>query len=264
MYPLLIKIGPVPIHTYGFLIAVGFLCAVFTARTLARRSGLDSERIVDLAFWLLLVGFVGSRVLFILTRLSYFVDDPMAIFRVWEGGLVFLGGPITALPFAIWYLRKHRMPFWRAADCILPGVAIAHVLGRLGCLSSGCCYGKPTDLPWAITLYSELVDPSLRGVPLHPTQLYESSSLFILFLGLLWVFKKKAFDGQVTLTYFMVYPIIRSIIEVFRGDLIRGFVIEDLVSTSQFISFLIFVLATYALFRRLKQVHPPQKANSTQ
>jgi len=131
---------------------------------------------------------------------------------------------------------------------------VAHAFGRLGCLSAGCCYGKPTGGIWGIKLYSELVDPSMRGIYLHPTQLYESVSLFILFFGLLRVFSKKIFDGQVTLVYFMTYPILRSIIEVFRGDSIRGFVIEDILSTSQFISLLVFIGATVALVLRLKQV----------
>jgi phosphatidylglycerol:prolipoprotein diacylglycerol transferase len=221
---------------------------------LAERSKLDVERTLDLTFWSLLVGFAGSRLLFILTRLPDFVEQPLAIFKVWEGGLVFLGGPIAVIPFILWYAKKHKLPLWKTMDAMIPGLAIAHMFGRFGCLSAGCCYGKPTGSSWGIKLYSELVDRQYWGINLHPTQLYEASALFILFWGLIWVFRTKRFDGQVVLTYFMAYPIIRSIIETFRGDIIRGFIIEDVLSTSQFISILVFLTASIALIRRLKSV----------
>jgi phosphatidylglycerol:prolipoprotein diacylglycerol transferase len=261
VYPELAKIGPIPllgitipIHTYGFLIAIGFLCAVSIIKRLAARSKLDIDQTLDLTFWSLLIGFIGARILFIITRFSSFMADPIAMFKVWEGGLVFLGGPIAVIPFVIWYVRKHRMPIWKTLDTLAPGLVVAHMFGRFGCLSAGCCYGKPTGTSFGVRLYSDLVDRPLQGIPLHPTQLYEASSLFILFLGLLYVFKNKKFDGQVALTYLLTYPIIRSIIEVFRGDLIRGFIIDDVLSTSQFISILVFIAAGVTLFIRLKQV----------
>lgn len=254
MHPLLVNLGPIPIHTYGFMIAIGFLTAVYTIRRLTERAGVDVDRALDLTFWILLVGFLGARVLFILTRFSYFAENPMEVFRVWEGGLVFLGGPLACVPFMVWYVRKHRLPAWRMADAMIPGLVIAHVFGRFGCLAAGCCYGKPTGSEWGVRLYSELVDKQYQGIPLHPTQIYEAVSLLCLFIGMLYVFKKKSFDGQVILTYFMAYPIIRSVVEIFRGDLIRGFVIEDVLSTSQFISALVFIAATITLVVRLRNV----------
>ncbi len=137
---------------------------------------------------------------------------------------------------------------------MVPGLTIAHAFGRLGCLAAGCCYGKATGTSFGVRLHSELVDFSLRGVPLHPVQIYESLSLVILFVGLIWVSRKKQFQGQVALTYFMVYPLIRSVVELFRGDLIRGFVIDPWLSTSQFISILVFVAAFLFLLFRLRKV----------
>jgi phosphatidylglycerol:prolipoprotein diacylglycerol transferase len=255
MHPLLFMIGSIPVHTYGFLIALGFLTAVFVIRSLSIRSKLDAEKILDLTFWMLLIGFLGARILYIITRFDYFMADPGAILRVWEGGLVFLGGPIACIPFAIWYIKKHKLPPWQTCDILVIGLTVNHAFGRLGCLAAGCCYGKPTGSGWGITLYSDLVDKDLQGVPLHPTQIYESVALFILFFGLLYTYKKRAFDGQVVLTYFMAYPVIRSVIEIFRGDLIRGFVIDGILSTSQFLSIVIFVGASIVLSIRLKQVH---------
>jgi len=252
MHPLLIQIGPVPIHTYGALIAVGFLIAVYTIKTLTERSKLNVDRTLDLVFWTLLVGFIGSRVLFIATRWEDFSGDPLAMFKVWQGGLVFLGGPIFALPFNYWYLKRHKMPVWKTMDSMIPGLVIAHAFGRMGCLMAGCCYGKPTGSGFGIKLYSDLVDVQIRGINLHPTQIYESFSLLVLFTGMLWVHRNKRFDGQVILTYFMAYPVIRSVVEIFRGDLIRGFVIEGWVSTGQFISVLIFIGASVTLALRLK------------
>ena len=254
MYPILFQIGSITIHTYGFLIACGFLIALQVIKRLSVRYRLDVDRMLDLAFWSLMVGFAGSRLLFVITRLPTFLADPVGIFRVWEGGLVFLGGPIAVIPFVTWYTRKHKMSMWRVMDVMIPALAIAHVLGRMGCIAAGCCYGRPTGGDWGFRFNSELVDISLRGVPLHPTQLYEAVSVFILFLGLLWVHRIKKFDGQVILTYLMGYPIIRSIVETFRGDTIRGFVIEGVLSTSQFLSLLIFVGALVTTVVRLNHL----------
>jgi phosphatidylglycerol:prolipoprotein diacylglycerol transferase len=222
---------------------------------LAARSGLDPERMQDLIFGGLLIGFLGARIVFIITRFSFFMDNPLDMFKVWEGGLVFYGGPIATVPFIIWFTRKHGFPFWKTLDIIGPGITIAHAFGRLGCLAAGCCYGRPTGANWGVKLNSELVDPSMRGIYLHPTQLYESASLFILFAVLMWMFRRKRFDGQIALIYFMTYPVIRSIIEIYRGDTIRGFVIGDWLSTSQFISILVFIGAAIVLKIRLKQVN---------
>jgi len=254
MHPVLFQIGPFPIHTYGFLIAVGFLVAVTVIRRLAARSGLDVERVADLTFWSLLVGFAGARALFVMTRWDYFMQNPIAIFQVWQGGLVFFGGPLAVLPFFAWYSRKHRLPVWKVGDVLVPGLAIAHAFGRLGCIGAGCCYGRPTHAEWGFKFYSDLVDVHLRGVYLHPTQLYESISMMVLFAGLILTFVRKRFDGQVVLMYFMTYPLIRSVIETFRGDTIRGFVIDGLLSTSQFISILVFLGASVFFFYRMKQV----------
>ena len=254
MHPLLFKIGSIPVHSYGMLIAIGFLVAIYVIRRLAIQSKLNVDHVLDLAFWCFLVGFIGARLLFIVTRWSYFMEDPASIFRVWEGGLVFFGGPLLAVPFAVWFVRKNKMSPWKTMDVAMPGLAIGHAFGRLGCLAAGCCYGKPTGTSFGVKLYSDLVEKQYQGINLHPTQLYESGALFILFFGLLWVHKHKSFDGQVGLTYFMAYPVIRSLVEIYRGDLIRGFVIDGILSTSQFISIFAFLMAGAVLIWRLKQV----------
>ena len=254
MHPILIDLFGITIHTYGAMIAIGFLIAVALLRKLSQKDGLPVERMADLAFWALLVGFIGARALFIITRWDSFVADPIAIFKVWEGGLVFYGGPIAVMPFAVWYVRKHRLPFWKSADVMSPALTIAHAFGRLGCFAAGCCYGRPTDGPFGVKFDSPLVDQALRGIPVHPTQLYEAGALFVLLVGLLWVHKTRKFDGQVFLTYLFTYPIIRGIIETYRGDTIRGFVIDGWLSTSQFISVLVMIGACITFATRYKQL----------
>ncbi|MBI3535767.1 MAG: prolipoprotein diacylglyceryl transferase [Deltaproteobacteria bacterium] len=253
MRPILIKLGPIPIHGYGLMIAIGFLISIYVLRKLAARSKLDPEKIVDLAFWCLIIGFLGSRILFAITRFNDFASDPVSFLRIWEGGFVFFGGLLAVIPFVMWYFKKYKLPAWKTVDVLSVGVVLSHAFGRLGCFLAGCCHGKPTGSNWGVKFYSDLVEPALHGINLHPTQLYESSALFLLFFGLLWIFKIKRFDGQVALTYFIVYPIIRSVIEVFRGDVIRGFIIEDVLSTSQFISIFVIIGAVLVLSKKIKQ-----------
>lgn len=254
MYPLLLKIGPISIHTYGFMIALGFLFAVQLGKYFTQKSNIDFNKALDAGFIGLFSGFIGARALYVITRWSDFASDPMAIFRVWEGGLVFYGGIIVGISVGILVGYFYKMNIWRTLDATIPGINFAHALGRLGCLGAGCCYGKPTGSSFGIRFYSELIDPQLRGVPLHPTQLYEAGALFFLFFLLVYTFKKKTFDGQVILTYCMTYPIIRSIVEVFRGDSIRGFVIDPWLSTSQFISILVFMITLGFFIYRYNQV----------
>ena len=258
MHPLLFEISlfgmVVPFHTYGLMIAIGFLLGIATVRKLSQKSGMNADDNADLAFWLLVYGFLGSRILFIITRLSYFLDHPADMFKVWEGGLVFFGGLILSTAYAFYHFRKHKLNPWRMIDVLSPGLVIAHAFGRLGCFAAGCCYGRATDLPWGVSLQSELIDDSLRGIPIHPVQLYEFSALLILYFGLLRVFKSKKMDGQVGLTYFMTYPLIRSVVETYRGDSIRGFVVDGILSTSQFISILVFGAALAVLLLRRKSL----------
>ncbi len=260
MHPFLFQLGPFPIHTYGVMIAAGFLSALLVLKKLAPADGINVENAIDLAFLCLISGLTGARLLYIITRFGDFAADPASVFRVWEGGFVFYGGPIAAIPVLFWFARKKKLNVWKMGDVSAPGLTIGHFFGRLGCFSAGCCYGKPTDSPFGVKFYSMLVDPALRGVPLHPTQLYEAFSLLVLFVGLLFVQKTKKFDGQTMLIYLMAYPLIRSLIEVYRGDEIRGFVIGGVVSTSQFISLGVFALAGAILYRRLRQMHPVTEA----
>lgn len=242
MHPILLEIAGFPIHTYGVLVATGFFTGTLLIRQLAKMQGLDSEKAVDFCFQALMVGFIGARFVFILTQWRYFLERPIEVFYFWEGGLVFYGGPLFAVPYSFYFAKKNKISLPALGDVAVPGLTLGHAIGRLGCVAAGCCFGKPCAYPWGMRLHSELVDVHLRGIPLHPTPIYESISLFLLVCLLVWRLKNRKFTGEITLLYFIAYALIRFIIEFFRGDEVRGFVFGS-ISTSQFISVFFFVIA---------------------
>ena len=242
MFPVLIKIGPLTIHTYGFLIAIGFLVALTLAAKEAKRKDIPNESIIDVGFYALLSGIIGARLFFILTNLQNFLEHPLDMLKIWEGGLVFYGGVIFALPTVIWLARKRGLPLWQTADIWAPSIAIGHAIGRLGCFCAGCCYGKPAEgLPWSVT-FTDPDSLALLWTPLHPTQLYESAAEFLNFLILITLRRHQSFKGQLFLVYILNYSIIRSVVEIFRGDEARGFLFPGF-SYSQAISVAMFITA---------------------
>ncbi len=247
MYPILVKVGPFTLYTYGLMIAIGILVAVMIARLEARRKSMNPDKIADLAFYLVIAGVIGARLFYVATNLNLFLNDPLEILRIWNGGLVFYGAFLTALIVCLVYLKKNRMAIWKTTDIFAPAVAIAHVFGRLGCLFAGCCYGKICDLPWAITFTNPNTLAQPRGVGLHPTQLYDSANNLIIF-GILWMLRRRTkFDGQLFWIYMLLYGVNRSIIENFRGDF-RGGRLWELFSISQVIGCSMAVLAVVMLY----------------
>jgi phosphatidylglycerol:prolipoprotein diacylglycerol transferase len=250
MHPVLFKVGPFTLHTYGIFVAAAFFLAIFLSLHLANREGLDAERMLDLAFYITLSAIVGARLLFVIVEYPYFLENPLRIFKIWEGGLVFFGGLILAVIVAILYMKKQGMPVLKVGDIVAPAMVLAQSVGRFGCLSAGCCYGKQTDVPWGIVFSNpdSLVPAERLGLTLHPTQLYSSLANLTLFLFLFILYKKKRFDGQVLLMYGILYPVVRSVLEFFRGDP-RGSLLGGVISTSQAISAVIFVIALTLYFR---------------
>jgi len=246
MHPELFKLGPLTIHTYGVLVAAGFLLGLGLAVRQAKKEGIPPDKIVDLGFYILLSALIGSRLLYILINASHYLKNPLDIFKIWEGGLVFYGGLLLAVPTVLWYIKKNSLGVWSIADIFAPSIAIGHALGRLGCFFAGCCYGKTAEgLPWAVT-FTDPESLAIVGVPLHPTQIYESLGEFINFLILITLRRYKSFNGQLFLTYIILYSVLRFIVEFFRGDVGRGFIMSQL-SLSQGISILMFLVAVAGL-----------------
>jgi phosphatidylglycerol---prolipoprotein diacylglyceryl transferase len=215
--PIAFKIGGLTIHWYGVLVALGFLIGLWLASRRGLRSGISPERIMDIGPWLIVGTIVGARTLHVISYWDEeFAGKPLReIFMVQKGGLVYYGGLIGATLGGIIYLLWKKLPLWKFADALTPSIAFGYVLGRIGCLMNGCCYGRPCDMPWAIRFPAE---HATRGVPVHPTQIYDSL-LSLLFWGLLeWLYRRKRFDGQIFATYLIGYAFLRSFVEFFRGD----------------------------------------------
>ncbi len=241
MHPVLFKLGPLTIHTYGFFVAMGFVAGILLAKNEAKRLGEDQEKIMDLFFYILIAAIVGSRLFYVAINFKMFLSDPLEIFKIWNGGLVFYGGFIAALIIGLIYLKKNKMPLWKTADIAAPSLALGQFFGRLGCFSAGCCYGKACDLPWAVTFaHPDTLAPT--GIPLHPTQLYHSLSNLTIFIILFFFRSRKKFDGQLFWLYMFLYGITRSFIEIFRGDF-RGEVFFGIFSVSQVIGSITAIIA---------------------
>ena len=256
MYPELFRIGSFPINTYGVFLAIAFLSAILITVKLAERDGLPRERIYDLSLWMLLASLVGSKILMLFTEPEY-RENPLGLLSLdfLRSGGVFYGGLVGAVIAGYLLMRRYHLPWWKTADACAPGIAIGNFFGRQGCFAAGCCWGKPTSLPWGVQ-FSEL-GREITGVPidqhLHPTQLYESFAMLLVFFGLLWLHKRKRFDGQVILVYALLYASIRFAIEFVRDDPrgdILGLTTLTGLSTSQMISLVIGVLALILLIAR--------------
>jgi phosphatidylglycerol:prolipoprotein diacylglycerol transferase len=263
MYPEIFRIGSFPINTYGVLLAVSFLCAIMVSVRLAARDGLPREKIYDLSLWMLLAGLVGSKILMLFTEPEYRAD-PLQLLSLdfLRSGGVWYGGLLGAVLVSYWLMRRYQLPWWKTADAFAPGIAIGNFFGRQGCFAAGCCWGKPTSLAWGVK-FTE-AGHEITGVPtdtyLHPTQLYESFAMLLVFLFLLWLHKRKRFSGQVILAYALLYSIIRFAIEFVRDDPrgdVLGLTTLTGLSTSQLISLVIGITALIVLIvrrRRAQQV----------
>jgi len=245
MYPELFHIGSFPINTYGVFLALAFLCAILISVRLAGRDGLPRERIYDLCLWMLLASLLGSKLLMLLTEPEY-REHPSLLFSLdfLRSGGVFYGGLIGAVVTGYWLMRRYGLPWWNTADACAPGIALGNFLGRQGCFAAGCCWGKPTTLPWGVK-FGEL-GHEITGVPtgvhLHPTQLYESFAMLIVFFFLLFLHRRKRFSGEVILFYALLYSVIRFMIEFVRDDPrgdILGLTTLTGLSTSQLISIVV-------------------------
>jgi phosphatidylglycerol---prolipoprotein diacylglyceryl transferase len=224
VHPDFIHLGPLTIHWYGIMLAVAFLVGLWTAGRRAPLTGVPGEKIADTGLWLLLGAIVGARAFYVVTYWNTLMENPLfpkapwtEIFMVQRGGLVYYGGLVGATLTGVLYLRARRLPLWKVADIFAPSVALGYVFGRIGCLMNGCCYGRACDLPWAIRFPKDnpLHPPTY---PVHPTQIYGSLLNLGFYLALAWLYRRKKFDGQVFATYLMGYALLRSFVELFRGD----------------------------------------------
>jgi phosphatidylglycerol---prolipoprotein diacylglyceryl transferase len=261
MFPEIFHTPFFTLHTYGVLVALGFLAALWMAGRLARRDQLNSENVTNLGIYCALAALAGAKVMMFVVDLPYYFSHPGEILSLstLEAGGVFYGGLIAALGVAWWYLHRTRLPALRTADVFAPAIALGHGIGRLGCFSAGCCWGIECHLPWAVK-FTNPESQALVGVPLntplHPTQLYESAAEFVIFAILYRMIGKPHRAGSIISLYLMLYSAARFVVEFFRyheqGNLWGG-----PLDTSQWISLLLFALgAAYFVRQRRRRLTP--------
>lgn len=278
MFPELFKIPYLnfTFNSYGFLLALAFIFGLFITAKLAERDGLDKQKVYDLGLWVLVASLIGSKLLLIITEWEDRYQNNISeifSFDFFRSAGVFYGGFIGAVIASVIIMRRYKLPWWRTADVFAPGIIIGQAIGRLGCFSAGCCWGKPTtswlgirfseaghevtDVPIVVShlrdsteriQWSDKLGGPFEALYLHPTQLYEAFSALIIFFILLWMLKRRKFYGQIILAYAILYAVTRFTIEFWRDDP-RGEVFG--LSTSQFVALMLFVGSTIVYIKKL-------------
>ena len=210
MHPIICKLGPIPIYSYGLMLAIAVMAASWlTARDAEAKLGVKRENVYDLAFWVILSGIIGARIFYIFLNLDYFFAAPLEVVMIQKGGLAWQGSLIAGFAAGIVFLKKNKIPLRKFLDVVAPYIALGHSIGRIGCLLNGCCYGKPA--PWG--LYFPVWDERLI-----PTQLFMSVGQITIFLILRALQPRAKYDGQVFVWYLMLSSIERFTVEFFRAD----------------------------------------------
>ena len=244
MHPVLLQVGSLKVYSYGVFVAVGFLAAIWVAGRQIARQGIDREKFYDMGFWVVLSAIAGARLFHVLVYWRQYAENPVEILKLWNGGLVFYGGFLAAVAACLIYLKKNRISFLPVADASAIGIPLGLAFGRLGCSMAGCCYGKPSTLPWAV-VFSDPASLAPLHVPLHPTQIYESMAGFAIF-GILYATRDRfRTPGTRFWTMLILYGFARSFLEIFRDDP-RGFL--GPFSESQVVSAVLVVYAIASLF----------------
>jgi len=261
MYPILFHIGNFPIYNYGIIMALAFVIAFGWVFYRAKKLGENIDDYYNVCLIALVGGIVGSRLMYVIVTWEEFVGSPWRILNLRTGGLVWYGGVILASLLILIYTKRKRLRFFHVADVMSAPMALGLGIGRLGCLMSGCCYGKPSDLPWAM-MYPEspYIPSEIAGKRVHPSAIYEMIAAFAIAVMLVYLERHKKRDGQIFWSFFLLYGLARFILEFWRGDAVRGFIIPDVMSVSQGISVLTVIIAAIMLLRRPKHIEPVKRS----
>lgn len=246
--------------TYGILLAIGFSCGYFEAIRRTIKLGEDPKHIENLFLIVVLASVTGSRLFHVFfEEWSYYAENPWKIFAVWEGGYTFYGAMLAAT-FAIFvYCHMKKLSFRQYTDISTPSVTLGLAIGRVGCFAAGCCWGRPTHVPWAVTFTNPNSFTTARGIPVHPTQLYEAFGALCIFLYLEWLFPRRKYEGQIFFQGLFLYSILRFIVEIYRGDDYRGFVFGGILSYSQLVSVVILPFVVLGMVLYSRNTHEPSR-----
>jgi phosphatidylglycerol:prolipoprotein diacylglycerol transferase len=248
MHPFLLELGRFRLPTYGVLSLCALGVAILLVRRYARIEGLDPGRTAEAIVLTIAVGYFGARVFEAVINWDRYFGHPGGLKLLMVSTGVFFGGLITAIPFCIFWFRHVGLPVLQGLDILAMAACVAEGVGRWGCFFSGCCYGTPTNLPWAVTFpeIARRLHEGLPGVPIHPTQIYMSLDALMILGVLALLYRRKRFHGEIIAVYVLLSSIARFFIEFVRGDADRGFAFGGRVSTSQLIGGLLAVLAAAA------------------
>jgi phosphatidylglycerol:prolipoprotein diacylglycerol transferase len=247
LIPYLFKLGPLTIFPWGLTLSVAILLGTLVAIKLAKKVGFETDLILDLAIYLVIGGIVGARLFYVLVYdPAQYLQEPLQIFALWNGGMVYYGALIGGLITGTWFVIRKNLPFWILADVMAPPLALGYGIVRIGCFLNGCCYGKPTSSFIGVLFPYIEGGPSLDTVFRYPTQLFSSVFGFALFGVLLLIWRKKKFNGQVFLAFLILYAVERTVVEYYRENLL----VFGPVTVSQLVSVLIFIPALYFYWRR--------------
>jgi phosphatidylglycerol:prolipoprotein diacylglycerol transferase len=217
MYPVLFKIGPFSVHAYGFAIAVAFLVGILLSLHYAKKEGIRADQILDLAVYVIIAAIVGSRFFYVIGQWDQYKDHPWEIFMVQRGGLVFLGGLFLVLLVVVWHAKRKGIPVLKLLDVLSPSTLVGYAITRIGCYFNGCCFGLPTQQPCGTVFPpGSLAHAYFPDQHIHPTQLYSAASMFLAFIILLVLYRRKSFDGQVFYWGLILYSVYRFLMEFIR------------------------------------------------
>jgi phosphatidylglycerol:prolipoprotein diacylglycerol transferase len=241
VYPQLVHFGRFFLPTYGFLVSLGVLIGMWVSVRNSERLGMDGEKAWNLGIMVVLAGILGAKVLYVVNEWSYYSAHPAEIFSIstLQAGGVFSGGLMASFLTAAWYVRKHHLPALKVCDAFSPGLALGHAIGRIGCFAAGCCYGKETHHFWGVVFHNPLANQitgTPLNVPLEPTQLFESAVELANFFILMWLLKRRKFDGQVFGAFLFIYGVARFFLEFIRDDPGRGSVFGGAMTGTQLIA----------------------------
>lgn len=209
MYPVICEIGPFTLYSYGLMLVLAFLTTATLAKFQARKENINPEIIFNLSFLSFISGIIGARLLYVIENMGYYVRNPMEIIMLQHGGLSWFGGLIFGVFFSIVYLKRNKLSLYKIFDLVIPFVALAQAIGRIGCLLNGCCFGKISRFGLYFDVYQSV---------LIPTQIYSSLILIFIFIILRFIQERPHREGEILFSYLLLYSIKRFFIEFWRGD----------------------------------------------
>lgn len=235
---------PITLYSYGLLISLALILGIFVFYKLAEKKGLNTSKIFDKLIWIILAGLIGARIGYVIAHFRYYVEYPLDILKIWQGGLVFHGGFLGGfLVMMIWLFKKERKNLWKWFDAAIPALVLANSIGKIGCFLNGCCYGRETSLPWAVKI------PVLGdNLPRHPTQIYESLAYFLIFVILILINRKRIrFDGFVFFFGLILHSLARFGLEYYRQWTVTVRIFNITFSDAQIVCSIIIICAILGL-----------------